>query len=73
MVTWIFRHYHIVHEMHSMWFIGGLRKEISNTMGKGMGKDVAMPSSVVWWRDRWFEEGRWSMVDGEDAMGKAED
>ena len=21
MVTWIFRHYHIVHEMHSMWFM----------------------------------------------------
>ena len=21
MVTWIFGHYHIVHEMHSMWFI----------------------------------------------------
>ena len=20
MVTWIFEHYHIVHEMHSMWF-----------------------------------------------------
>ena len=21
MVTWIFGHYHIVHEMHSMWFM----------------------------------------------------
>ena len=21
LVTWIFRHYHIVHEMHSMWFM----------------------------------------------------
>ena len=21
MVTWIFKHYHIVHEMHSMWFM----------------------------------------------------
>ena len=20
MVTWIFGHYHVVHEMHSMWF-----------------------------------------------------
>ena len=27
--------------------INGLRKEISDVMGKGMGKDVAMPSSVV--------------------------
>ena len=31
---------------------------------KGMGKDIAMPSSVVWWRDRWSDEGRWSMVNG---------
>ena len=21
MVTWMFEHYHIVHEMHSMWFM----------------------------------------------------
>ena len=28
-VTWIFRHYHIVHEMHSMWFMWKVTKDIN--------------------------------------------
>ena len=29
MVTWIFRHYHIVYEMHSMWFIWKITEDIN--------------------------------------------
>ena len=29
MVTWIFRHYYIVHEMHSMWFMWKVTKDIN--------------------------------------------
>ena len=29
MVTWIFRHYHIVHEMHSMWFMWKVIEDIN--------------------------------------------
>ena len=28
-VTWIFRHYHIVHEMHSMWFMWKVTEDIN--------------------------------------------
>ena len=28
-VTWIFRHYHIVHEMHSMWFMWKVIEDIN--------------------------------------------
>ena len=30
MVTLIFRHYHIVHEMHSMWFMWKVTKDINH-------------------------------------------
>ena len=30
MVTWIFRHYHIVHEMHSMWFMWKVTEDINH-------------------------------------------
>ena len=29
MVTWIFGHYHIVHEMHSMWFMWKVTEDIN--------------------------------------------
>ena len=29
MVTWIFRHYHIVHEMYSMWFMWKVTEDIN--------------------------------------------
>ena len=29
MVIWIFRHYHIVHEMHSMWFMWKVTEDIN--------------------------------------------
>ena len=29
MVTWIFRHYHIVHEMHSIWFMWKVTEDIN--------------------------------------------
>ena len=30
MVTWIFGHYHIVHEMHSMWFMWKVTEDINH-------------------------------------------
>ena len=30
MVTWIFGHYHIVHEMHSMWFMWKVAEDINH-------------------------------------------
>ena len=29
-VTWIFRHYHIVHEMNSMWFMWKVTEDINH-------------------------------------------
>ena len=29
-VTWIFGHYHIVHEMHSMWFMWKVTEDINH-------------------------------------------
>ena len=29
-VTWIFRHYHIVHEMNSMWFMWKVTENINH-------------------------------------------
>ena len=30
MVTWIFGHYYIVHEMHSMWFMWNVTENINH-------------------------------------------
>ena len=30
MVTWIFEHYHIVHEMHNMWFMWKVTEDINH-------------------------------------------
>ena len=30
MVIWIFRYYHIVHEMHSMWFMWKVTEDINH-------------------------------------------
>ena len=30
MVTWIFRHYYIVHEMHGMWFMWKVIEDINH-------------------------------------------
>ena len=30
MITWIFGHYHIVHEMHSMWFMWKVIEDIDH-------------------------------------------
>ena len=29
-VTWIFGHYHIIHEMHSMWFMWKVTEDINH-------------------------------------------